>query len=139
MRKSIRFSVLALTMLLSSIAFSQQLLITGNVKNGTTSEYLSSVSIIVKSTGQGTYTDPNGNFRISVKTLPVTLVITSIGFDLQEVTVTSASAPLVITLNPGTSLGQEVVVSATRTPQRILESPVSIERLSLANLVNAAV
>ena len=35
-------------------------------------------------------------------------------------------------------LGQEVVVSATRTPQRILESPVSIERMGSAAIRNAS-
>lgn len=34
-------------------------------------------------------------------------------------------------------LGQEVVISATRTPQRILESPVSIERVSGASVAEA--
>jgi outer membrane receptor protein involved in Fe transport len=35
-------------------------------------------------------------------------------------------------------LGQEIVVAATRTPSRILESPVTIERISAANIRNSA-
>jgi outer membrane receptor protein involved in Fe transport len=37
---------------------------------------------------------------------------------------------------PASVLGQEVVVAATRTPQRILESPVTIERMSNITLRN---
>jgi outer membrane receptor protein involved in Fe transport len=42
-----------------------------------------------------------------------------------------------IQLAPVSSLGQEIVVSASRVPERILESPVSIERISAANIRNA--
>ncbi|HMP92723.1 MAG TPA: TonB-dependent receptor, partial [Phnomibacter sp.] len=56
----------------------------------------------------------------------------------QSVTVSNASAPVAVTLEPSVSLGQEVVVSATRTPARILESPVSIERIGAASIRTAA-
>ena len=46
--------------------------------------------------------------------------------------------PLTIDLVPGSSLGAEVVVSASRVPERILESPVSIERMGSANIRAAA-
>ena len=36
------------------------------------------------------------------------------------------------------TLGQEVVVAANRTPQRIIDAPVTIERLSSSALRNAA-
>ncbi|MEO7049645.1 MAG: TonB-dependent receptor, partial [Ferruginibacter sp.] len=38
---------------------------------------------------------------------------------------------------PSNSLGQEVVVSASRVPQKIMESPVSIERVSAASIRTA--
>ena len=43
-----------------------------------------------------------------------------------------------VALIPASTLGQEVVVAATRTPSRILESPVTIERISAANIRNSA-
>ena len=42
-----------------------------------------------------------------------------------------------VEFKPSVALGQEVVVSATRVPQKIMESPVSIERVSAANIRNA--
>lgn len=114
--------------------------ISGNVKSSTTSEPVSAVSIIIRGTGEGTYTDDKGNFKITTsQKLPLTLIFTSIGFATRNVTVTSASQPVNVTFDPTAALGQDVVVSATRTPTRILESPVSIERISAANIANAAV
>ena len=65
------------------------------------------------------------------------MVVSSIGFESQEVTVASAAAAISIDVVPASSLGQEVVVSASRLPERILESPVTIERVSSAALRNA--
>ncbi|RYE01155.1 MAG: TonB-dependent receptor, partial [Sphingobacteriales bacterium] len=53
------------------------------------------------------------------------------------VTVTSTSQALAIDLDPASILGQEVVVSATRAPERILESPVTVEKLGGVTLRNA--
>lgn len=134
------FLTLLITSLIFSLAaFGQSVTISGKITNATTKEGVGSVSVTVKGSGEGTYSDPNGDFKLTVKQLPVTLLITSIGFDQQEVTVSSASDVVNINLNPASSLGQEVVISATRTPQRILESPVSIERAGTANIRNAAV
>lgn len=116
---------------LHSITYAQQAItIRGNVKNASSMETVSSVSVVIKGTDEGTYTDDKGNFMITTRQkLPLTLVITSIGFEGAEAVVNSESDLVAVTLKPSTSLGQEVVVSATRTPSRILESPVSIERI----------
>jgi outer membrane receptor for ferrienterochelin and colicin len=77
-----------------------------------------------------------GNFRISTnKSLPLTLIFSSIGYDAQEINV-SDSNNVNVELVPGSSLGIEVVVSASRIPQKILESPVSIERISTSTIRN---
>lgn len=116
--------------------FAQSVTITGSIRNGVNQEGIQAVSVTVKGGSQGTFTDATGNFRITVPRLPVTLVISSIGFEAKEVVVNDASA-VQVSLAPASTLGQEVVVSATRTPQRILESPVSIERVSAATIRNA--
>jgi outer membrane receptor protein involved in Fe transport len=105
--------------------------IKGNVKNATSGETVSSVSVVIKGTDEGTYTDDRGNFSLSTRRpLPITLVFSSIGFEMVEKVVSSANQEVSVSMATATSLGQEVVVSATRMPSRILESPVSIERVS---------
>ena len=76
---------------------------------------------------------------MSVPQLPVTLVFSSIGYETQELTVTDATSAIQIDFLPSSALGQEVVVSASRVPERILESPVSIERMGASAIRNAAV
>ncbi len=117
-------------------AFAQNVTVSGNVRNSSTKEGAGAVSITVKGGTAGTFTDDKGNFKITVKNLPVTLLVSSVGYELQEVTVSSAAFTQV-EFKPSAALGQEVVVSATRVPQKIMESPVSIERVSAANIRNA--
>lgn len=140
MRKSNRFLAATLLAVLFTIAASaQNVTLTGTVKNENTKEGVVAVSVTVKGTSQGTFTNPNGEFSITVAKLPVVLVFTSTGgYDAQEVTVSEASQKLDINLKVNQVMGQEVVVSATRVPTRILESPVSVERLSSSALKNTA-
>ena len=119
-------------------AFAQVNNINGKVQDFTTKEGIAAVSIIVKGAPTGTFTNEKGNFKIPVtQALPITLLISSVGYLPQEVTVSDASAPIVIQFKPTNSLGQEVVISATKVATRILESPVSIERVSAATIRNA--
>ena len=117
-------------------AFAQNVTVSGNVRNSSTKEGAGAVSITVKGGTAGTFTDDKGNFKITVKSLPVTLLVSSVGYEIQEITVSSAVFTQV-EFKPSAALGQEVVVSATRVPQKIMESPVSIERVSAANIRNA--
>jgi len=104
--------------------------ITGRVQNSQSKEGLSAVSITVKGGGAGTTSDDKGNFKLTTtRQLPFVLVFSSIGFETMEVSVTSA-AELNVELRPGSVLGTEVVVSASRVPQNILESPVSVEKMN---------
>jgi outer membrane receptor protein involved in Fe transport len=139
MKRIATYAVIML-MVLPALLSAQGQVITGNVKNALSKEAASAVSVGIKGTNAGTFTDENGNFRLPVPAtakFPVTVVFTSIGFGMKEVQVNAPGAMEAVTLSPSTSLGDEVVVSATRLPTRILESPVSIERVSGAALKNA--
>jgi len=129
---------LAFANCISLIAFSQNSTITGTVSNSTTKEKVGAVSVLVKGSSDGTFTDDKGSFKLTVhKALPVTLIFSSIGYELQEMTVNSASEPIKIDFKPASSLGQEVVVAASRVPERILVSPVSIERINPSMIRNS--
>lgn len=136
-----KFTSYMFTMLLASIfsvsAFAQNVTISGNVKNSSSTENAAAVSVTIKGTDAGTFTDEKGNYSISTKKLPVTLVFSSVGFTTQEIAVTSASQQVNVIFVPSEALGQEVVVSASRVAQNILESPVSIERVSAAAIRNS--
>jgi len=140
MSKSLRFTAACLiTALFSLQALAQTVTISGTVRNSTSKEGVPAVSIVIKGTSTGTYTDDKGAFSFSSSAkLPLTLVFTSVGFELKEVEVSNATSALEIDLVSVSTLGQEVVVAANRTPQRIIDAPVTIERLSSSALRNAA-
>ncbi len=138
MRKSCCFLATWLMAVLFSIAANAQTVtISGTVRNETTKESAPAVSIRVKGTNLGTYTNSDGAFSISVPKLPVVLQISSIGFEDKEVTVSDAQ-PLTIDLKINNQMGVDVVVAANRTPTRILQSPVTVERMNSNTLRNVA-
>ncbi|MEO6819184.1 MAG: TonB-dependent receptor [Ginsengibacter sp.] len=140
MRKFFKYYSFAIIVCLFSIgANAQSNIIKGNIKNSATGESVPAVSITVKGSGSGSFTDDKGNFSLSVtQSFPLTIVISSIGYENKEVIVNNAAQFVSENLTPASVLGQEVVVSATRTPSKILESPVTIERISAANIRNTS-
>lgn len=96
------------------------------------------VNIAVKGAAVGTVTDFEGEFSLTVdQSPPFTVVISSVGFEATEVEVTTANQEVNVTLQEGTEL-DEVIVSASRTPERIFESPVSVERFGIKEIKTTA-
>ncbi|MDQ6757281.1 MAG: carboxypeptidase-like regulatory domain-containing protein, partial [Bacteroidota bacterium] len=89
MRKSFKYlAALFAANIIVLFAFAQNTTISGNVKNSVTGDAVSAASVTVKGSGAGTFTDDKGNFRLSInQKLPVTLIFSSVGFEIQEVTV----------------------------------------------------
>ena len=114
----------------------QKINLTGVIKNSITKENISAVSVFVKEKNIGTYTDDKGFYKFNNIQLPITLIISSIGYENNEVIVNDASLNNIF-LIPTSTLGKEIVVSASRVPEKILESPVSVERVNAANIRNA--
>ena len=141
MSKSLRFTAACLiTAFFSLQAFAQTVTISGTVRNSTTKEVIPAASIIIKGTSLGTFTDDNGNFSISTSgKLPLTLVLSHSEFEGKEMEISSATTGLDIELVTKVTIGQEVVVAAARSQQRIIDAPVTVERLSSSALRNAAV
>jgi outer membrane receptor protein involved in Fe transport len=115
-------------------AFAQNVTtVSGKVTDADSNFGLAGVNIRVKGTIQGSISDVNGNFRVSVNQQPpITLVFSMIGYQTQEIEVTSREVNnLNIKMKEAILLGQEVVVSASRVEESILESPVTVERMDI--------
>jgi outer membrane receptor for ferrienterochelin and colicin len=141
MKKSYKLIVMFLMAGLSSMTIlaQQNITITGTVKSSVNAEVVPAVSVLVKGKTTGTFTDDRGNFRITTNaSLPLTLVFSSVGFADKELSVSSATSSVSVNLDPVNALAQDVVVSASRVAERILESPVSIERINSAGVRNTA-
>ncbi|WP_208809188.1 TonB-dependent receptor [Mucilaginibacter metallidurans] len=126
--------LLFIILLLNSInLFAQEIKITGNITDGVTGKPVSGASISVKGKLTGTTTDSKGNYTLNANKLklPFTIVISAVGFEVQESQVTSANNDISVKLSQKAIVLNEVVSSATRINQSILQSPVSIEKMSL--------
>ncbi len=114
--------------------------VSGTVKDEK-GEALAGVNIAVQGTLLGTTTNFDGYFNFSLeKELPFTLMVSMIGFSTQEITIKQAvttDMQIVLTEQP-IVLGQEIVVSASRVEENILESPVTIEKIGILDIRNTA-
>jgi len=86
-------------------------------------------------TSNGVISDDNGEFSINVKSLPTTLVVSSMGFETKNVKVIQPSY-LTIVVNEDNAL-DEVVVTGSRTPARSnTKSPLPIDVVSAKDLIS---
>ena len=114
-----------------------QTTITGTVVDDS-SQPIPGANIIVVGTSTGTVTDFDGAFTLKVNlNPPFALQASSVGFASITEQVTSNNQTINFILKEGTSL-DEVVISASRTPERVFESPVTIERFGLKEIKNTA-
>ncbi|WP_299105937.1 TonB-dependent receptor [uncultured Winogradskyella sp.] len=99
---------------------------------------LPGANIVVVGTSSGTITDFDGNFTLTVtQEPPFSIQISYAGFETQTIEVTTNNQTVDVTLAEGNSL-DEVIISASRTPERIFESPVTVERFGLKEIKNTA-
>lgn len=123
-------------MFLSVISFAQTT-VKGKVTDNT-GQPLPGANIIIEGTTTGTSSDFDGNYTLTTdQAPPFKIVVTYTGFENQTLDVTSNNQTINISLIEGNAL-DEVVISASRTPERIFESPVSIERYGIKEIKNTA-
>jgi outer membrane receptor protein involved in Fe transport len=116
-------------------AHAQNVTISGTVTDKTSNTAMPGVSITIKGKTTGTATNNNGRYALTTtEKTPFIIVVSYVGYTQIEKEVTGTATNLDFQLEAAAILGQEVVVSASRTPERILESPVSIERMGQATL-----
>ena len=134
MNKLLQFKLfLVLLFFMPAIAFSQQ--ISGTVTDGTTNLPLAGANIIIKGTTTGTISDFDGNFTLNVDGFPVTLVVSSVGYDTQEVNV-SSSQKITIVLKEGVAL-DEVILIGSRNPSRTaVDTPVPVDVIDISELTS---
>lgn len=113
------------------IAFSQYTQIKGNITEAESHEPLTGVNITIKGTLSGTVSDIDGNFVIKTDTPPpFMLEFSFVGFATNLVEINGDTDDLQVEMEPRAILGQEVVISASRVEENIMNSPVTIEKLT---------
>ncbi len=125
-----RITLLLCAIFSISLTFSQNT-VTGTVTD-TNKEVLPGANIVEKGTNNGTSTDFNGKFSLTVKD-GATLVISFAGYETQEVAV-NGKTNLTITLSEGLQLDEIVITGNRIKPRTILDSPVPIDNIDVTEL-----
>ena len=129
------FFVAALFIGLSSFA---QTVINGTVTDDN-GEPIPGVNIIVIGTTDGAVADFNGTFVLETsETPPFQIRVTNLGYGDVVVDITTANQTVAVSMTESQTMLDEIVVSASRTPERIFESPVSVERFGLKEIKNTS-
>lgn len=126
-----------LTLFFCGISFAQNS-ISGSVtdNNGIP---LPGVNIAIVGENIGTISDSDGKFILkTTKEPPYVIEISSVGFLSQKIDISSNSQKVTVKLQEEENKLNEIVVSASRTPERVLESPVTIERMGLQEIRNTS-
>ncbi|WP_343329690.1 TonB-dependent receptor [Polaribacter staleyi] len=84
-------------------------------------------------TSNGLVSDDNGNFSITVKKLPTTLVISSMGFETKSIQVTNNSF-LTIVVKEDNALEEVVVVGSRNSNRTVVDTPVPVDIIDVQKL-----
>jgi Ca-activated chloride channel homolog len=101
-------TVLIISMILFAVSGSSAITVTGTVMDSN-HDPLPGVSILLKGTTTGTFTDMNGSFTINVPEANAILVFSYIGFNTEEIQITD-SMPLTIVMAADEAKLEEVAV-----------------------------
>jgi len=115
-----------------------QTTVNGNVtdENG---QPIPGANVVIVGKTIGTTADFDGNFVLETSEVPpFQLRITSIGYSEATFDITTNNQTISIVLDETQTFLDEVVISASRTPERIFESPVTVERLGIEAIKNTA-
>ncbi len=117
------------------IALPAQEILRGKVLDKGTAKPLSGASLILKETNQSAIANNDGSFEFKLShSIPVTLVVTMVGYQRSEQSINSLNKTIVVNLEAEAIMGEEIVVSASRVEEHVMQSPVTIERLGALEL-----
>jgi iron complex outermembrane recepter protein len=114
-----------------------QTTVKGNVSDES-GQPLPGANVIIVGTSTGTVTDFDGNYTLTANQAPpFSIQVSSVGFESVNKEVTTNPQTIDFTLKEGNEL-DEIVISASRTPESVRESPVTIERFDATDIKLAA-
>ncbi len=138
MKKLITSIQAVLLLFFISYAAVAQTTVSGKVTDGDGGEPLVGVNIVIEGTVKGTVTNIDGTYSLKINEVPTRLIFSMIGFATQKLDVTATTTTLDVVMSEAVMLGEEVVISANRTEESILESPVTVEKMDILAIQQTA-
>lgn len=105
-----------------------QVLITGTVKDATTSESLPGVSVKIQGTTQGTVSESNGRFLLNVSNTKATLIFSFMGYKTQQVALEGKKGKLALNIileQEAKNLDEVVVIGYGSRAKKDITSSIS--------------
>ncbi|MEL7121394.1 MAG: TonB-dependent receptor [Bacteroidota bacterium] len=131
---------LSLIMSLFSIALmAQDGILSGKITDES-GEALIGANVVIPTVNKGSTTDADGNFTLSLSPGTYTVIISYVGYSDSEKEVTikaNSTTTMDVSLSAGNILS-EVVISGSRKPEKITESPATIETVFAREILEYA-
>jgi iron complex outermembrane receptor protein len=106
--------------------------LSGTVTDGETSEKLIGASVFIEGTTTGTVTDLDGMYQLrDLATGEVQVTVSFLGYTSMTKTITlkEGTNSLDFDISAGVTIGEEIVISGSRKPEKLTESPATIETI----------
>ena len=96
---------------------------------------VANANIVVIGQSEGAVADFDGNFAFSSsQTPPFSIRVSSLGYT--TATLSYGGSAITVVLTEASTALDEIVISASRTPERIFESPVTVEKFGITQIAN---
>jgi TonB-dependent starch-binding outer membrane protein SusC len=139
-----KFICLMVFSFLSLFAFAQQRKVTGKVINSTTGQPVEAATVTGKVSKVATLTSAQGDFSLTVPSNETTLIISSVGFEMEEVSLAANAGEISVLLrNTATGLSEVVVIGYGTQKRKDVTGSISsvsaaqIEKVPVSTLAQA--
>ncbi|MFT7380023.1 MAG: iron complex outermembrane receptor protein [Bacteroidia bacterium] len=110
----------------------------GKVKNKDGEALIGAYITVPAEKGLGAITDEEGEFNIQVPALPITLLVSYLGYNEQRIEVTSATSKIKITMRESAeNVLTGTTVKASRVTEKSKEAPLTIESIGIQAIKDA--
>lgn len=124
------YLLVLLITLISSFAWGQSHVLKGIVSDELSGEPLINATVVVKGTTDGTITDFDGRFELkTTQPLPLTLVVSYVGYSDKEVEVADASKYIKVNLGEDAITIDAIEVKGRRISEKQQQRPLTVETL----------
>ena len=122
-------------LLISTISYAQ-VNISGKIVDKASQVPLAGVNVKLKYKLVGTVSNPNGEFNFTTKEkLPFEIEISMVGYQTQSINIESNNSNLAINMVEKIYFGEEIIVSASRVQENILQSSLLLKKWILERLM----
>ena len=125
LKNLMKATVMIMMLLITQTSFAQNRTITGKVTDSKDGSGVAGVSVTAKGTSAGTTTSTDGSFSISVPSGATILVISSVGFAAQEISIEGKNSVDVSIVGTSTVLNEVVVTGYGSVRRKDLTSAIT--------------